>query len=107
MAFTQAELRSIEKIIGSTPSLLSAQINSLGGALTTDIEDAIRDQITLWDDNDLDADFSTLKANGANYGLEDDPNNLRHAIAGKIRLWLEITDVAYADSGIGTLQIGV
>ena len=66
--------------------------------LSSATETKIINRMQDWDDNDLDNDFSQLAPNVRNYGIRDDPENLRTAIRDYIIRWLGI-DPALAGGG--------
>ena len=104
MAFTETELLSIVRIVGISPSLLDAQIVSLGADLTVDVESAVRDEITRWED--AGGKFVKIHPKESNFGVETDAGDAKADIRRNIAILLGLMDYLAVYKTMGTLQIG-
>lgn len=103
MAFTEDEKLDIVKILGTTPSLLDAQLTSLGTTHVTRVEDAVREELARWDAG-AGAKFTKLHPRESNKGVETFPEQSRADIKANIARLLEWPYV-YSASTMGTIQI--
>lgn len=106
MAFTESQKLSISQILGITPTLLDAQITSLGATLTAAKETAILEQVTLWQSG-IGSKTTKLHPKESNKGVETNPMSARADIQRNIAVLLEMSAAGYSTNGIGTLQIGI
>lgn len=102
--FTEDEKLSIVEILGTTPSLLDAQLTSLGDTHITRVEDRVRTQIDLWDAG-AGTKHTKLHPRESNKGVETFPEATRNDIKSRIAYLLE-WPYSYAVATMGTLQIG-
>lgn len=103
MAFTAAEKLSIARILGITPTLLDAHLTSLGVTVTSDVETAVRAELTRWTTEG--ANFVSVEPKEANFGARIDPGLAQADIRRNIAVLLEY----HSQTGplnMGTLQIG-
>jgi hypothetical protein len=101
MAFTEAERNKIAaSILGIRPIDLVAFLAFNAVNITAQVETDVRTNLDNWDANNLDLDFTQLQPNVANYGILDDPENLRQAIRNEI-CWLLGLDPSMVGTGGG------
>jgi hypothetical protein len=103
MALTAPEKLSIAKIIGVTPTLLDAQIISLGSDLNADREAAIREELTRWTASG--ASFVKVHPTESNYGVETNAGDPKLDIQRNLALLLEFVQLSFGAT-MGTLQLG-
>lgn len=104
MAFTEDEKLDIVKILGTTPSLLDAQLTVLGATHITRVETAVREELARWDAG-AGAKFTKLHPRESNKGVETFPEQTRGDIKANIARLLE-WPYSYSVASMGTLQIG-
>jgi hypothetical protein len=104
MAFTTEEKLSISTIVGVTPTLLDAQLASLGTSLTADVEAAVRTELTRWATSG--AKFVKIHPTESNKGVETDSGNAKTDIIRNIALLLELPFAYSLTASMGTLQVG-
>ena len=102
MSFTDSQKLSIARILGITPTLLDAQITSLGASLTAAKETAVIAEIARWTDG-AGTNFTRIHPKEKNFGAEINPESAKKDIRANIALILEWQSVI--ESGIGTIQI--
>jgi hypothetical protein len=103
MALTSTELLSIVRILHTTPSLLDAQIASLGADMDADRETAIREELDRW--TTAGGKFVKLHPTESNFGVETNAGDAKSDIIANLAALLE-WPFAVGTSSIGTLQIG-
>lgn len=104
MAFTTDEKLSIARIVGIRPTLLDAQLTSLGVSLTADIEDAVRDELARWETAGI--NFVAVEPKESNFGARIDGSLAQMDIRRNIAVLLELTSSpTLSSSGVGTVQI--
>ncbi len=101
MAFTEDQKLDIVAITGITLFDLDWHLKYYAANLSSTAEARVLAEIQTWDDNDLETDFAKLEPNGPNYGIRDNPEDLRDAIRMNIMLFLGI-DPELANSGGGS-----
>jgi hypothetical protein len=89
MAFSDSQKLSIARIVGITPTLLDAQLVSLGDTLTAAVETAVIAEITRW--SEVADDFVEIEPNAANYGVRIRPTLVKADIVRNILFLLEMT----------------
>lgn len=103
MAFTPEEQLDIVKILGTTPSLLDAQLTSLGVDHVTRVEEAVREELERWETSG--GKFTKLHPKESNKGVETFPEQARADVKRNIAYLLE-WPYSYSVASMGTLQIG-
>lgn len=101
MAFTEEQELSIVKILGTTPTLLDAHLETI--TLTAAIETAVIAEIDRWETSG--AKFTKIHPKERNYGVETFPEQVKTDIKANIARLLE-WPFAYAVTSMGTMQIG-
>ena len=102
--FTEDEKLSIVMILGTTPSLLDAQLTSLGDTHITRVEEQVREEIALWEAG-AGVKYTKLHPRESNKGVETFPEKAREGIKRNIAYLLE-WPYSYSVATMGTLQIG-
>lgn len=102
--FTDDEELSIVMILGTTPSLLDAHLISLGNDHVTRVEDAVREEIAIWDAG-ASTKFTKLHPRESNKGVETFPEAARSSVKANVARLLE-WPYSYSVASMGTLQIG-
>lgn len=74
MAFTATERLSIIKITGYDGLYLDQRLETYNVHITSTVEDAVRDEITRWDDG-AGTNFTRIKPNAQNFGAEINPGD--------------------------------
>ena len=106
MAFTAAEKVDICIILGVSPSLLDAQIVNLGSSLTTDVETAVRANITRWNAGAGTKNVRIFPKE-SNMGVETDPMADKTDIRRNIGVLLEMMSYVTVSNGMGTYEVGI
>ena len=104
MAFTDDEELSIVMILGTTPSILDAHLISLGEDHITRVEEAVREEIAIWDAG-VGTKHTKLHPRESNKGVETFPEQARASVKRNIAYLLE-WPYSYSVATMGTLQIG-
>lgn len=91
MAFSATEKSSICKILGVARFWLNTHLASFATYISSDDEDAVRDELDRWDAG-AGADFVAVEANNANFGAVIDPELERNDIRRNIRSILSISE---------------
>lgn len=102
MALTADEILSIAKILGVAPSLVNAQITSLGASLDATRETAIRDELDRWTTAGI--SFVKIHPRESNKGVETNSGDAQADIRKNLAVLLEFTTWAAAAT-MGTIQI--
>jgi hypothetical protein len=105
MALTAEETLSIAMILGIPPSVLDAQIASLGSSLDADREAAIRTELDRWSAGSG-AQFVKIHPKESNYGVETNSGDAKQDIQRNLAVLLELTTWLGTSTNMGTLQIG-
>jgi uncharacterized protein YfaP (DUF2135 family) len=90
MAFTEDQKLDIVRITSIPKFDLDWHLQYYAANLSPEAEAKVLAEIQSWDDNDLETDFAKLEPNGPNYGIRDNPEDLRDAIRLNICLFLGI-----------------
>lgn len=106
MTFTEPELHSIIKIIGIDRISLNQVLAAYENYITSDLETAVREELTRWTDADLDNETDKIRPMGTNKGLDSDPDRLAAKIRGNIARLLWLTDYVNTGSAQGVLIRG-
>lgn len=104
MAFTEAEKMSIARVLSVTPTLLDAHLDSLGATVTTDVETAVREELSRWETAGI--DFVAVEPKEKNFGARIDPNLAQSDIRRNIAILLEYSAYMSVARNMGTLQLG-
>lgn len=102
--FTDDEELDIVKILGTTPSLLDAQLTSLGVDHITRVEEAVREELAIWDAG-AGTKFTKLHPRESNKGVETFPEEAKADVRKNVARLLE-WPYSYSVATMGTLQIG-
>lgn len=101
MALTGEEVLSISKILGITPTLVDAQITSLGADLDTARQTAIRTELDRW--ATAGASFVKIHPKESNKGVETNSGDAQGDIRRNLAVLLEFT--TWSSATFGTIQL--
>lgn len=102
MALTGEEVLSISMILGITPTLVEAQITSLGADLDATRETAIRNELDRW--STAGTAFVKIHPKESNKGVETNSGDAQGDIRKNLAVLLEFTTY-YSTPSIGSIQL--
>jgi hypothetical protein len=95
MAFTEVEKGTLTEILGITYSALDTHLDYV--VLTTEVEDLIQADLTLWATYRNATDVS-IRPMESNFGAEIEAGGIKGTIMRRIANWLEM-DISFGGTG--------